>query len=68
MIAYKKHKKNSQDANSTKDKHEDKTKFDNKGCRDPKAELYKAQFPYDVYAATAVDPKSGALVIKKGEA
>ena len=68
MIAYKKHKKDAQDVNSTQDKHEDKTEFDNRGCRDPRTGLCKAWFPYDVYAATAVDRESGALVIKKGEA
>ena len=68
MTAYKKHKKNAQDANSTDDKHEDKIKFDNRGCRDPRTGLCKAGFPCDVYAAIAVDPESMALVIKKGEA
>ena len=42
MTAYKKHKMDAQDANSTNDKCENKTEFDNRGCRDLRTGLYKA--------------------------
>ena len=41
---------------------------ENRGCIDPKTGLCKARFPRDVYKETSVDPESGALLLKKGEA
>ena len=45
-----------------------KGEFDNRGYTDLETGLCKARFSRDIYAQTAVDPKTGALVIKKGEA
>ncbi|RPD64292.1 hypothetical protein L227DRAFT_584053 [Lentinus tigrinus ALCF2SS1-6] len=41
---------------------------DNRGCTDPVTKLCKARFPRDTFRETAVDPESGALIMKKGEA
>ncbi|KAI0713348.1 hypothetical protein C8Q76DRAFT_620844, partial [Earliella scabrosa] len=41
---------------------------DNRGCTDPTTGICKARFPRDTYTSTQVDPKSGALIMKKGEA
>lgn len=40
---------------------------DNRGCTDPVTKVCKARFPRDTYTETAVDPESGALIMKKGE-
>ncbi|RPD67664.1 hypothetical protein L226DRAFT_474572, partial [Lentinus tigrinus ALCF2SS1-7] len=42
--------------------------FDNRGCTDPITKTCKARFPRDTFKETAVDPESGALIMKKGEA
>ena len=68
LTVYKKVKKGENADKSQEDKREDKTEFDNRGCRDPRTRLCKARFPRDVHSATIVDPESGALIIKKGEA
>ena len=41
---------------------------DNRGCTDPVTKVCKARFPREVFAETAVDPETGALIMKKGEA
>ncbi|KAI0740376.1 hypothetical protein C8Q76DRAFT_592958, partial [Earliella scabrosa] len=48
---------------------------DNRGCPDPITKTCKVRFPRDTYASTQtwptsqqVDPESGALIMKKGEA
>ena len=41
--------------------------YDNRGCTDPKTGLCKARFPRQTYAATQLDPETGALIMKKGE-
>ena len=46
----------------------EKTEFDNRGCRDPKTGVCKARFPRDTHESTGVDPETGALIMKKGEA
>lgn len=40
---------------------------DNRGCTDPVTKVCKARFPRDTFTETAVDPESGALIMKKGE-
>lgn len=41
---------------------------DNRGCRSSKDKACKARFPRETYSETAIDPDSGALLMKKGEA
>jgi len=38
------------------------------GCTDPKYNSCKARFPRDVFVETAINPETGSLNIKKGEA
>ena len=45
-----------------------KGEFDIKGCTDPDTNIYKARFSRDTYSETAVDPETGALLMKKEEA
>ncbi|KAI0747734.1 hypothetical protein C8Q80DRAFT_1058380, partial [Daedaleopsis nitida] len=40
---------------------------DNRGCTDSITKVCKAHFPRDTLSETAVDPESGALIMKKGE-
>ncbi|KAI0741495.1 hypothetical protein C8Q80DRAFT_1110690 [Daedaleopsis nitida] len=42
-------------------------KLDNRGCTDPVTKVCKAHFPRETFTETAVDPESGALIMKKGE-
>ncbi|KAI0757499.1 hypothetical protein C8Q80DRAFT_1078136, partial [Daedaleopsis nitida] len=39
-----------------------------RGCKDPRTGTCKARFSRDVHAETKVDPETGALILKKGEA
>ena len=45
-----------------------KGEFDIKGCMDPDTNVCKARFSRDTYPETAVDPETGALLMKKEEA
>ncbi|KAI0349273.1 hypothetical protein OH77DRAFT_1378076, partial [Trametes cingulata] len=45
----------------------DKPEFDNRGCTDQNG-VCKARFPRETHAETVVDPETGALIMKKGEA
>ena len=49
-------------------KNSGRQEVDNRGCTDPITKTCKARFPCDTYASTQVDPESGALIMKKGEA
>ena len=44
------------------------TETGNRGCKDPKTGACKARFPRETHFNTKVDPESGALLMKKGEA
>ena len=44
------------------------TEVDNRGCTNPETGHCKARFPRETHASTFVDPESGALIMKKGEA
>ena len=46
----------------------EKGEYDNRGCTDPETGVCKARFPRETYPQTAVDPETGALLMKKGEA
>ncbi|EIW51249.1 uncharacterized protein TRAVEDRAFT_137693, partial [Trametes versicolor FP-101664 SS1] len=58
-------------ASSKKDKADldksDKPEFDNRGCTDKNGNC-KARFPRETHPETVVDPSTGALIMKKGEA
>ena len=47
---------------------EQKGEFDNRGCMDLDTNVCKVRFPKDIYSETAVDPETGALLMKKEEA